>query len=134
MNIRKAEEKDIKILSEKDMHICETELQNLIHLKRIYISEQEHQFMGWLRYGLFWDNTPFMNMLYLLEDFRGKGYGKALVNYWEMEMKQSGYDVVMTSTVSDEYAQHFYHKLGYKTVGGFTPHDSPYEILLEKEL
>lgn len=86
MNIRKAEETDIKILSEKDRHICETELQNLIRLKRIYISEQDHQFMGWLRYGLFWDNTPFMNMLYLLENFRGMGYGKALVHHWEMEI------------------------------------------------
>lgn len=134
MRIRKATEKDVRILSEKDRHICKSELRNLIQLKRIYIAERNHQLTGWLRYGLFWDNTPFMNMLYLLEDFRGKGYGKALVGHWETEMKQSGYGVVMTSTAADEYAQHFYHKLGYKTVGGFTPQDSSYEIILEKQL
>jgi len=69
-----------------------------------------------------------------LENFRGHGYGKALVNTWEEEMKCSGYDVVMTSTASDEYAQHFYNKIGYKTIGGFIPQGSPFEVLLEKVL
>ena len=30
-------------------------------------------FAGWLRWGLFWDEHPFMNLLYLLEPYRGKG-------------------------------------------------------------
>ena len=45
-----------------------------------------------------------------------------MVLHWEEEMRQLGYDSVMTSTASDEYAQHFYRKLGYETIGGFTPH------------
>lgn len=39
--------------------------------------------------------------------------------YWENEMKQQGYETLMTSTRADEYAQHFYFKLGYEVVGGF---------------
>lgn len=90
-------------------------------MKRIYIVEAEDSIAGWLRYGLFWDNTPFMNMLYLLEEYRGKGLGSALVSHWERELLARGFSTVMTSTASDEYAQHFYHKLGYRAVGGFTP-------------
>lgn len=36
---------------------------------------------------------------------------------WENEMKLLGYIAVMTSTNSDEQAQHFYRKLGYKDCG-----------------
>lgn len=97
------------------------------------MAEENEKFIGWLRYNLFWDNTPFMNMVYLLDESRGKGYGKQLVSYWENEMKKQGYEVVMTSTASDEYAQHFYHKQGYKTIGGFLLGEDPYEMILPKK-
>ena len=35
--------------------------------------------LGWLRWNLFWDEIPFMNMLYVLEHSRGVGLGRALV-------------------------------------------------------
>ena len=44
------------------------------------------------------------------------------------------YSNVMTSTASNEYAQHFYNKLGYIAVGGFSPVGEPYEIILSKVL
>lgn len=75
-----------------------------------------------------------MNMLYVLEDSRGKGYGRKLVEHWEKEMRNLKYNVVMTSTASDEYAQHFYHKLGYETIGGFLLGNDPYETILAKKL
>ena len=40
---------------------------------------EDDKFVGWLRYNLFWDNTPFMNMLYLLDNERGKRNGSRLV-------------------------------------------------------
>ena len=67
----------------------------------------ENKFVGWLRFNLFWDNTPFMNMLYFIDDERGKGYGTQLVSFWEQEMKKKGYEFVLTSTQSNEQAQFF---------------------------
>ncbi len=49
-------------------------------------------------------------MLFLLEEYRCKGYGKAMIYYWETLMRQYGYTLVMTSTLSNETAQHFYRK------------------------
>ena len=57
-----------------------------------------------------------------------------MVLHWEEEMQQLGYESVMTSTASDEYDQHFYRKLGYETIGGFTPFGDPYELILAKKL
>lgn len=134
MEIRYAVMDDLEILAAHDRHIAKEELRNSIRLNRVYITEEDGKFIGWLRYNLFWDNTPFMNMLYLLEDSRGKGIGRQMVAYWEHRMKALGYALVMTSTVSEEYAQHFYHKLGYRTIGGFLLSGDPYEVILEKAL
>lgn len=134
MNIRIAKNEDINLLNQYDKHIADTELRHVISLGRVYIVEENEKFIGWLRYNLFWDNTPFMNMLYLLEPHRKKGYGKRVVKYWENQMKLNNYECVMTSTASDEYAQHFYVELGYRAVGGFTFQDDPYELILMKEI
>ena len=133
MQIRVSTEKDLETLS-VDQHISRKELENIIALNRVYILEEKGIFAGWLRYNLFWDNTPFMNMLFVMDAYRGKGYGKALAEYWEEDMRKLGYKWVMTSTVSDEYAQHLYYKLGYQAAGGFTPPQDIYEIILTKVL
>ena len=134
MHIIPASEVHIQQLLQYDRHISEPELKNLVSCGRILIAEEDGVFSGWLRWNLFWDNTPFLNMLYLLEPCRGKGYGKALVEFWEAEMKEAGYRTVLTSTASDEYAQHFYQKLGYVAIGGFMLPGDPYEIILSKKL
>lgn len=134
MLIRFAAPDDMEQLTEYDKHIAKQELENSIRLNRVYIAEENDRLVGWLRYNLFWDNTPFMNMLYLLEDCRGKGFGTQLVQYWENQMKLLGYEVVMTSTQSDEYAQHFYNKLGYSAIGGFLPEAASFEIILSKKI
>lgn len=132
MQILSAKSDEIDLLCSYDRHIKRKELEKLVKEERVYIAKENGKFAGWLRYNLFWDNTPFMNMLFVLEEYRRKGIGKALVEHWEQDMKKQGYSCLMTSTASDEYAQHFYNKLGYIAVGGFMPKDEPYEIILSK--
>ena len=134
ITIRRAASADFETLAAYDHHITPSELSVCIAANRIYIAEEDDIFVGWLRYNLFWDNIPFMNMLYVLDGYRGRGIGSQLVVYWEAAMQKEGHDTVMTSTVSEEYAQHFYHKRGYKTIGGFLLNDDPYEVILSKKL
>ena len=134
MTIMPATEVHTQQLLQYDRHISEPELKHLISRGRILIAAENGIFCGWLRWNLFWDNTPFMNMLYILKPHRGKGYGKALVEFWEADMKRAGNRMVLTSTASDEYAQHFYQKLGYDAIGGFLLPGDPYEIIFSKKL
>ena len=102
MLIRVATEADLQVIKTYDHHISQKELSASIQRNRVYLAEEQGKFLGWLRYNLFWDNTPFMNMLFFLEESRGKGYGRQLVEYWEQEMKEQGYEVVgMTMCVYD---------------------------------
>ena len=134
MIVRTATMNDLSLIAEQDHHISREELTTLISLGRVAVAEDSKGFLGWMRWNLFWDNTPFLNMLYLLEPHRGKGYGKALMQWWEAEMRKLGFSTVMTSTASDEYAQHFYQKLGYAAVGGFALPGESYELVFSKKL
>ena len=134
MTVRIATMNDLSRIVEQDRHISPEELKILISLGRVAVAEDGESFLGWLRWNLFWDNTPFLNMLYLLEPHRGKGYGKTMMAWWEREMRARSFDTLMTSTASDEYAQHFYQKLEYTAVGGFSLPGESYELIFVKTL
>lgn len=125
---------DYDLLVSKDSHIRKEEWKRLIENSQALIFYVDGNFAGWLRYNLFWDEIPFMNMLYFLEEYRGKGYGTQIVKFWESEMVKLGYDKVMTSSQANEFAQHFYRKLGYQDAGGFFPFCYDLEIIFTKEL
>jgi N-acetylglutamate synthase-like GNAT family acetyltransferase len=134
MTIRYAENKDYLWLKENDKHISDEIMKTKIAAREIYVVEEDNELTGWLRYNLFWDNIPFMNLLFILEEHRRKGTGKILVHHWEKDMKDKGYKNVLTSTRSDEEAQHFYRKMGYVEIGGFKFSDEPLEIIFCKTL
>ncbi|MDE5546475.1 MAG: GNAT family N-acetyltransferase [Anaeroplasmataceae bacterium] len=131
-SIRLANLKDTEFLVDHDKHIAYDILRDSIEKGYIYILEQDNKIIGWLRYNLFWDNTPFLNMLYILEEFRNQGLGSQLLEHWEHQMHIQGYETLMTSTLVHEDAIHFYLKYGYQVVGGFHPSMDEYEVILKK--
>ena len=110
MKIRHALNEDILWLSEHDKYITETILKDKIARHEVYIAEIDDKKVGWLRYNLFWDNVPFMYMVCVLEEHLRMGIGSALTKHWENEMKSKCFKSVMTSTQSNEEAQHFLEK------------------------
>lgn len=134
LDVRIATMEDLALLLRYDWHIGGQEYSRIIPLGRVLLAYYGERFVGWLRYGFFWDEIPFMNMLYFLEEERGKGFGRALVNDWENRMRAEGYRRVMTSTQVDESAQHFYRKLGYRDTGALLLPEQAAELLLIKTL
>ena len=99
---------------------------------------EDEEPVGILRYNLFWDNTPFCTLLFIEAGFRGRGYGRKLMEHWEADMRRQGYGLLLTSTQADESAQHFYRKLGYRDCGGLVPaapgEAQPMELILLKPI
>lgn len=135
MRIVRAVEADYDYIRERDHHIPEHLILRKIQANEVYILKNETgDSVGWMRFGYFWDNTPFMNMIWIDEPYRGHGTGRRVVLEWEQEMKREGFKTVMTSTLANEDAQHFYRKLGYRDAGCLLLPDEPLEILLIKPL
>lgn len=138
IEIRYAEEKDKEFWFSLDKHLSESEFDKKVRDKQGYVLLDDGIAVGILRYNLFWDNTPFCTMLFVDWSKQKKGYGRALMQFWEEDMKKQDYGMIMTSTQVDENAQHFYRKLGYKDCGGFTidipGYEQPMEMFMSKGL
>ena len=136
--IRYATEADKAFWYTLDKHLSEAEFMLKVRDKRGYIISDGEMSIGILRYNLFWDNTPFLTLIYINDAYHGKGFGRQAMVFWENEMRELGYKMVMTSTQVDENAQHFYRKLGYMDRGSLfldnTPFNQPQELLMIKVL
>lgn len=136
--IRYLKDSDREFWFSLDKHLSESEFENKVHTKRGYVLLVSSRPAGLLRFNLFWDNTPFCTLIIIGGEYRGKGYGKQLMEYWEKDMKEQGYGMLLTSTQTDETAQHFYRKLGYKDCGGLIidipGYAQPMEMFMSKEI
>ena len=133
MTIGLAQRKDKQKIARLDTHISSLLLDECIRKDQIYVLKddspknggQDHRLrdpvVGVLRYSLFWQTIPFLDLLYIDEAYRTRGFGTAMMDEWEKAMSAHGYKYVMTSTQADEQAWRFYEKLGYRKVGGFFP-------------
>ncbi len=138
VEIKYVTEKDRDFWYSLDKHLPENEFDKKVRDKQGYVLFVDNEPKGLLRYNLFWDNTPFCTMLFIDWPCQKQGYGRALMEYWENDMKKLDFGMVLVSTQVDEEAQHFYRKLGYKDCGGFTidipGYEQPMEMFLSKRL
>ena len=136
--IKHVEEKDRTAWNTLDRDFPDNQFEEKVRNKQGYVCIADDKIIGILRYNLFWDTIPFCTKLFIEEEYRGKGYGKQLMEFWEQDMNASGFDMVMTSTQVNEDAQHFYRTLGYRDSGGFTVdvpgHEQPMELIMIKAL
>lgn len=134
IRVRLATSADQGFLHENEHDIDPVELSDIQHRGRTLVAEVTGQNAGWLRWGLFWDTVPFMIMLFVLEKYRGLGVGRRLVDVWERQRVEAGRTMVLTSTMANEAAQHFYRKLGYVDTGSLLLPGEVTEIVLRKHL
>ncbi|MCI5829163.1 MAG: GNAT family N-acetyltransferase [Treponema sp.] len=138
IKIRYVKDEDKDFWYGLDKHLPETEFEKKVRDNQGYVLMENGKKTGLLRYNLFWDNTPFCTMLFVDWSRQKKGYGLAVMNHWENDMKSKGYGMVMISTQVDENAQHFYRKLGYKDCGGFIldipGYEQPMELFMSKKI
>jgi ribosomal protein S18 acetylase RimI-like enzyme len=130
-----ADPADLEYLARNDTHLSAESLAKKVECGEVIVVRLNGQPVGWLRYGYFWDLVPFMNMLAVEGEERRKGYGTGMISFWEAEMRERGYEYVMTSTQADEQAQHLYRRLGYRDCGSLLfPGQLALEVVLLKAL
>ena len=129
-----AEWKDQTEILALDRHLPPDRLRECIGNGQVYVLRDGNidcgRIVGVLRYSFFWQTIPFLDLLYLEESYRRRGYGTGMMQTWEKDMANRGYRYVMTSTQADESAWRFYEKLGYRKTGGFFPPEQTAEELI----
>jgi ribosomal protein S18 acetylase RimI-like enzyme len=131
---RIATDSDLPFLCEVDSHVSHQVQADLVSSGRVMVAEVDGDVAGCLRWGMFWDEVPFMNLLWVVPERRGQGVGTTLIEAWEKSRVADGHTMVLTSTVSAERAQHLYRRLGYVDSGALLLPDEAAELLFRKPL
>ena len=135
MIILNATENDLPQILTYDRHISRERLARCIRDGLVYVLRTQNTLIGVLRYNLFWETIPFLNLLYIDEAHQNKDLGRRMMAHWERAMQLQGYSHVLLSTQADETAQFFYEKLGYRRAGAFYhPAQDAEELIYLKDL
>ena len=94
LEIKYVEDSDKKFWYSLDKHLPEVEFNKKVRDKQGYVLFNDGIAVGVLRYNLFWDNTPFCTMLFVDWSQQKNGYGRALMQFWEEDMKKQGISTV----------------------------------------
>lgn len=131
MEIKVATENDKEFVMSIDKHVDDAGYSNRVYTKSCYIISVKNHRIGIIVHCVLWDHLPFINLIFIKEEYRNKGYAKQAIVCWEREMKGQGYKMTLISTQTDESAQHLYRKLGYVDCGGLVFHDTPFDQPME---
>ena len=135
MEIRTAVPADLAGISHYDRHISPARLEDCVRRGLVHVLVSDERIVGVLRWNLFWQSLPFLDLIFLDEAFRGLGWGTKMMAHWENAMACQGFTADLLSTQEDETAKFFYEKLGYTLCGSFLPPDQDVqELLYRKEL
>lgn len=138
MEIRLVQSSDRAFWRVMDPHLGQEEFDRKVRDGRGYVLLLDGRRAGILRWNLFWDSIPFCTLLFVEEPSQSLGYGRAMMERWEADMRALGHGMLLVSTQVDETAQHFYRKLGYRDCGGLTVdipgYAQPMELFLAKQI
>ncbi len=135
MKIRRATASDMARITKYDRHIHPDRLTACVEKGQVDVLCDGDRILGVLRYSLFWQSIPFLDLIFIDETCRGQGWGSRMMAAWEDSMRAMGYPHVMLSTQEDETAKFFYEKIGYRRIGAFLPPEQDAdEIMYLKEL
>ena len=88
MEIRLAEKHDLIKAVLLDSHIPAEKLAESLEKCRVYLLESsEGKTEGILRFSFFWQTIPFLDLIYLNENYRNRGFGTLMMDKWENDMK-----------------------------------------------
>lgn len=101
---------------------------------RLRIIESASTPAGFIKFVVLWETLPFIEVLVLREDCRGRGLGREAVRQWEREMAALSFTRVLVSTQADETAQEFWRRIGYSECGSLNLPGQPIELFLFRDI
>ena len=124
--IRFATEDDWPFIEEmeRNRRVTETVLRSKLKLHDLVIAERDGEHVGYLRLDPLWSCLPFIGLIWVIEEERRRGIGKALLAFVENAARDAGWDVVYSSSDADEPEPQAWHRhVGFEECGFFAGHN-----------
>ena len=76
MEIKIVSDQDKEFVMSIDKHIDDISYANRVYTKSGYVIWEKDRRIGIILHCVIWDRIPFMNLIWLSEEHRGKGFGR----------------------------------------------------------
>lgn len=112
-------------------------LHRKISQRELIVSETDGSRVGYLRLGFLWSTIPQIDLIWVEEQHRRQGVGRALLEFVEQYLREQGHKILLSSSQVDEPASQAWHRAaGFRECGflaGFNQ-DGVGEIFFSKPL
>ena len=99
-------------------HLDKLKLRREVEEGRVFVAELSGSLVGYLRLEYIWHKVPFISLIIVKEGFRGRGIGKAMLNFVENYLKAKGYKFLYSSSQANEPGPQAWHrKMGFEECG-----------------
>jgi ribosomal protein S18 acetylase RimI-like enzyme len=132
--LRTAQDTDLTFLSGFTSGPRDDQLRAQVRDGRLRIIESAEGAVGFIKFYILWEVLPFIEVIIIREDCRGRGIGRAAIGEWEAEMSGRSFQRAIVSTQADETAQYFWRRIGYQDCGYLALPGRPVELLLHRDL
>jgi len=135
MKVKYAAESDYDKVREIDNSITLSEFRRWADNSQVLLIYEQDEFAGWLQYSYFKEKTPFINRIFIKEQFRGLGDGKLTLLIWQRQMEERFFDEVMLSCDSENAVMNKLCKeLNYDLIGTLKMSENNTENVYKKVL
>lgn len=118
IGVRFATKEDLKSILAFDRGTRIEVLESKIDLFEIMVAERLGEIIGYLKLEYIWSKLPYIGLIIIKTEFRGKGIGTLMLTYLVDFLKMNGHEILLSSSQVDEVPpQHWHRKKGFSECG-----------------
>jgi len=92
-----------------------------VEQREIIVAERAGRLVGYLRFEYLWSVVPYIALIWVVEDQRQQGIGRAMLHYLENVLLEQGHTVLYSSSQANEPEPQAWHRhVGFKECGFIT--------------
>lgn len=115
---RLATEADIPALRALDGWPSEATWRRVIANDEALVLEVDGAVVGLARYSVLWTTVPFLGLIYLVPEHRGRGLSRRLLGALTDHLRRQGYVALLSSSQTDEPEPQAWHRhMGFRANG-----------------
>ena len=93
-------------------------IQRKVEQREIIVAEKAGQLVGYLRLEYLWSLVPYIALIWVVEDQRRQGIGKALLHHLENVLREQGHTALYSSSQANEPEPQAWHRhAGFEECG-----------------
>lgn len=116
--VRYATMPDIAILTQHDRWPRPTHWHNKVAAREVIVATDLGTLVGHARFEVLWTTLPFLSMIHIRHESRGRGISRRLLGFLLDELRLRGYAALLSSAQSDEpQSQGWHEHMGFRRNG-----------------